>query len=245
MTRKPSNPDAAPELTGDPAFQAAVLAEMAVAGNYRDWLIELTSPFLGDCPLEIGSGTGDYAELWAQAGRRVTATDGFPPLVDALKRRFADNDCVDVRHLVVPSAETGAHSAVVAVNVLEHIPDDLNALRSFARLVRPGGAVVLFVPAFPLLMSDYDRRVGHERRYRRPQLVRLFEQAGLVPKQVRYVNLVGFFGWLVAMRLMRGRPGEGPALTLFDRGILPVMRPIEARIRLPLGQSLLAVAVRP
>ena len=218
---------------------------MAVAGNYRQWLIDLTGPHLGDCPLEIGSGTGDYAELWATGGRRVTATDGFPPLVEHLERRFADNTAVDVRKLLLPSLETGDHSAVVAINVLEHIPDDLEALRGFARLVRPGGAVVLFVPAFPVLMSDYDRRVGHERRYRRKQLVGLLHAAGLKPREVRYVNLVGFFGWLVTMRLLHGRPEPGFALTVFDRAILPVMRKVEARIRVPFGQSLLAVAEVP
>src|SRR5438270_4532995 len=168
-----SDEKAAPGLTGDPAFQAIVLEDMAAAENYRRWLVELTAPYLGDCPVEIGSGTGDYAELWATHDRHVTATDGFPPLVDQLRQRFATNPFIDVQQLVIPSSGQGDHSAAVAINVLEHIPDDLQALRAFAALVRPGGAVVLFVPAFPMLMSDYDRRVGHERRYRRKQLLGL------------------------------------------------------------------------
>ena len=236
---------AAPALTGDPAFQATVLEDMSAAENYRSWLIDLTAPYLGDCPVEIGSGTGDYAELWAGAGRHVTATDGFPPLVDQLRQRFATNPFIDVQQLVIPSSGQGDHSAAVAINVLEHIPDDLQALRAFAALVRPGGAVVLFVPAFSMLMSDYDRRVGHVRRYRRKHLLQLLHAAGLEPTTVHYVNTVGFFGWLVKMRLLRGQPGPGFALTVFDRGILPIMRMLEARIRAPFGQSLLAVATKP
>jgi SAM-dependent methyltransferase len=150
-----------------------------------------------------------------------------------------------VRPLVAPIRETADHSAVVALNVLEHIPDDVAALRSFAGLVRPGGAVVLFVPAFPLLMSEFDVLVGHQRRYRKRTLARALTDAGLEVETVRYVNVVGFFGWLFAMRLLRGRPGEGLLLRVFDRLLVPVMRRLESATPPPFGQSLFAVARRP
>lgn len=229
-------------VTGDAEFQSLVLEEMSAARNYRQWLAYLVLPFLGDDPLEIGSGTGDYAELWAKAGLTITATEGYQPLVDHLRRRFDGQDNVRVRPLMAPVTERGSYSAVVALNVLEHIPDDVAALRSFAGLVRPGGAVVMFVPAFPALMSEFDLTVGHQRRYRRRSLTNAMTAAGLHPESVRYVNVVGFFGWLVMMRLLRGRPGAGPLLTMFDRAIVPVMRRVEAAIPPPFGQSLLAVA---
>lgn len=233
------------QVTGDAAFQSQVLEEMASAVQYRRWLIGLTAPHLGDHPIEIGSGTGDYAAEWSAMGMDVTATEGFPPLVARLSERFSADSSVTIRQLMAPVTETAQHSAVVALNVLEHIPDDVAALRSFARLIRPGGAVVLFVPAFPLLMSEYDGVVGHQRRYRRATLARAARAAGLQVEVLHHVNLIGWFGWLLTMRLLRGRPHEGLLLRVFDRAIVPVARRVEARVRPPFGQSLLLVARKP
>ncbi|MBV9098333.1 MAG: methyltransferase domain-containing protein [Frankiaceae bacterium] len=228
-------------VTGDAAFQSEVLEEMASAVNYRRWITGLAAPYLGDSPIEIGSGTGDYAELWADGVATFTATEGFPPLVRRLEERFERHPRVVVRELVAPVTDHADHSAVVAINVLEHIPDDVAALQSFANLVAPGGAVVVFVPAYPLLMSDYDRVVGHQRRYRRKTLAAAMRAADLDVIEMRHVNVIGFFGWLLLMRLAHGRPKDGRALTLFDRYVVPLLRPIEAAVAPPFGQSLFAV----
>jgi SAM-dependent methyltransferase len=134
---------------------------------------------------------------------------------------------------------------VVAINVLEHIPDDAAAVRSFAGLLRPGGRVVLWVPAFEGLMSAYDRRVGHQRRYRLDSLRTVLEGAGLEVERLHYVNSLGLVAWFVMMRLLGGQPQAGPALRFWDRFVIPVLRRVESRVRPPFGQSVFAVARRP
>jgi len=145
----------------------------------------------------------------------------------------------------VPIAETGAYSSVVACNVLEHVPDDVGALRAFAGLVRPGGRVVLVVPAFPSAMSAFDRAIGHQRRYRRAGLHAALEAAGLQVERLHHVNSAGLLGWYVAVKALRGRPRAGALLSTYDRGVVPWLRRLEARRPPPFGQSLLAVARRP
>ena len=237
-----SDAQPASPIMGDATFQTGVLEEMSSAIQYRRWLVDLTTPHLGNNPLEIGSGTGDYAMDWAGRGLRVTATEGFAPLVAHLRQRFRNDDRVTVEELRAPVTHTANHSSVVALNVLEHIPDDVAALQSFSGLIQPGGAIVLFVPAFTLLMSPYDLTVGHQRRYTKRSLRNAAESAGLHVEVLHYVNLIGFFGWLLAMRVLKGRPQEGLLLRVFDRCVVPPMRRIEARIPPPFGQSLLLVA---
>jgi hypothetical protein len=130
----------------------------------------------------------------------------------------------------------------VSFNVLEHIPDDMAALRAARSVVRPGGYVVHFVPAFPALMSQFDRDIGHFRRYRLGTFVRMAHAAGLQVERAHYVNMPGFFAWFIMMRLLRRRPSPGPLLWLWDRIVIRVEQRLERLVRAPFGQSLLLVA---
>jgi SAM-dependent methyltransferase len=151
---------------------------------------------------------------------------------------------VQVRELAVPLNVDADYDAAIALNVLEHIPDDVAALRSFARLVRPGGAVVLIVPAFPIGMSKFDRAIGHQRRYRKDTLRAAIESAGLRIEVLRHVNGPGLIAWIVGMRLLRMRPGSGPVLRIWDGRVIPRIRRRESRREPRFGQSILAVARR-
>jgi len=233
------------EVEGDSALQSAVLEDLVEAGNYRRWLVDLALPHLGDNPLEIGSGLGHYAADWAAAGVPCwTATEADTTRLDALRQRFAGDPVVSVRELAVPITETGQHSAVVAYNVLEHIPDDVGALRAFAGLLRPGGRVILVVPAFPSAMSAFDLAIGHQRRYRAASLRSATQAAGLRVEVLHHVNSIGLLGWYVLVKTLGGRPQAGAALTAYDRGIVPLLRRAEARRQPPFGQSLFLVARR-
>ncbi|MFD4193387.1 class I SAM-dependent methyltransferase [Amycolatopsis thermoflava] len=229
------------DVQGDTLLQSQALEDLTGAVNYRRWLCSLGAPFFGDEVLEIGSGLGDYAADWADMGFRVTATEADPGRLAALRKRFDGHERVVVRRLTVPVAATAHHSAVVAYNVLEHIPDDVAALRSFANLARPGGAVVLIVPAFAFAMSEFDRAVGHQRRYRVPVLARAMTRAGLRVQRCHYVNGPGLVAWFVMCRVLRSRPKDGPLLRAYDRFYVPVERRLESTVRMPFGQSVFAV----
>jgi SAM-dependent methyltransferase len=233
-----------PAVTGDAALQDRVLEDLAEAVNYRHWLAHLVLAWLGDDPIEVGSGSGDYAADWAERGVAITATEAEPGRVDALRQRFAGHPLVTVEHLAVPVTEGADHSAVAALNVLEHIPDHVEALRGMARLVRPGGHVVLIVPAFPIAMSRFDVEIGHQRRYRRAGLASVAERAGLEVVRLHHVNALGLVGWILAVRLLGRRPGKGPLLRAYER-LVPLLERLESRWHPPFGQSLLLVARKP
>jgi SAM-dependent methyltransferase len=235
--------DPAPRALGDSALQSQTLESLASAVNYHAWLTDLALPHLGDHPLELGSGLGDYARTWLDAGvPEITVTDVDPGRLGVLRDRFRDDRRVDVRLVDVLDPPPAEHSAFVAFNVLEHIRDDVRALRGAARLVRPGGRVVLLVPAFNFAMSRFDRAVGHVRRYTCTRLRTTMEGAGLVVDDVRYVNAPGLVAWAVGMRLLGMTPGDGPLLRLWDRVVVPSARALEGRFGPPFGQSVFALA---
>lgn len=235
--------DDAFRVAGDSALQSCTLESLTSAVNYHAWLTDLVRPYLGEHPIEIGSGLGDYAQTWLDTGTpEITVTDRDPSRFGLLERRFGDDPRVHVRDVDVLAPEDGNHSALVAINVLEHIERDVDALASAHRLLGPGGgAVVMLVPAFNFAMSRFDRQVGHYRRYTVPTLRAAYERAGLEVERMHYINAPGLLAWFVGMRLMRMTPQDGPTVRLWDNAVVPVARALENRVRAPFGQSVFAV----
>jgi SAM-dependent methyltransferase len=231
-----------PGINGDQCVQSEVLEGLATAVNHRRWFVELAIPFLGDDPIEIGSGLGDYALEWAPHFARFTATEADPGRLVALKERLGGQRKVAIREMLLPTDEVNTYSGAVSYNVLEHIEDHVAALRSMARLVRPGGRVVLIVPAFPFAMSPVDIATGHVRRYTKKSMRRALADAGLAVEQLRYVNALGLIGYYLATSVCRLTPREGPMVKLYDRLVLPATRTAERLVRPPFGQSVFAVA---
>lgn len=226
--------------------QSKVLDELTAAPRYQAWLASLARPYLGDDPLELGSGHGDYAQLWLDDGvPRISLTEVDAERRATLVRRFSADPRVRVQNLDLESVASAQHSAMVSFNVLEHIEDDGAALSTARTLVRPGGYVVHLVPAFPALMSRFDREIGHFRRYRRTSLRTAATDAGLEVLACHHVNAPGLVAWFVMMRLLRGRPTDGLALRLWDRLVIPVARRLESKAHAPFGQSLLLIARTP
>jgi SAM-dependent methyltransferase len=212
--------------------------------RYRAYQFEMIARHCGSSVLEVGAGLGEFASQFNGLQRHVV-TDLDPACVDSMARRFADRPEVEARLLDLqgPIPQLGSPvSTVVAINVLEHIEDDSAALRSLARLVPPGGSIVLWVPGYMQLYGDFDRRVGHVRRYAPRTLREAIVSAGLAAAEVRPVNLLGGIAWWLAVR--RGGVGSPrPELPrVYDRVVVPITRALEQRVTPPFGQSIFAVA---
>jgi glycosyltransferase involved in cell wall biosynthesis len=229
---------------------ATTLDSLDGADNYTDWLYSMCEPYLGSSVLEVGAGHGDLTGRLLRDGRQVTATDLSKRCIELLEDRFGDHPEFDARscdleELVGDSAQRGRYDSAVLVNVLEHIERDVHALSQVRELVRPGGHVLVFAPAFEGLYSEFDRKIGHHRRYRRARLVEVAHRAGLEIVGARYVNSVGALAWWVYARQLRRTPTQRTNVALYDRLVVPTLRRIEERREPRFGQSVLLVARRP
>jgi len=232
------------DVAGEQGLQTDTLDELTAAVNYRNVLVGLSLPWLGEHAVEIGSGNGDYASSWAEKGQRLTVTEALESRLSVLRDRFDDNPLIDVQEMLLPSDKEATYSVAIAYNVLEHIEDDVAALASMRRLVRVGGHVVVIVPAFEVGMSDFDRKIGHFRRYRTEMVEEKMRAAGLKPVSTRYINFIGLVMWVLLVRVLRQPPRNSAALRLYDRLVVPVVAKLESKVKFPFGQSVFAVGQR-
>lgn len=214
----------------------------ANAPRYNEWVRRLVAPAARGRVIEVGAGMGTFTlsllrtadhvvavEPSARAGVVLTAATRSEPRVTAVTGYIAD------------AATLGPFDGAVLSNVLEHIENDVEVLSELAQLVSPGGLIAVFSPAFPLLMSEFDRSIGHVRRYRKRDLCRRFEYAGIEVVTARYVNLPGFFAWIVATRLLNLRPTQAMLVRAYDLVVVSSTRWIETRLAPPFGQSVLVI----
>ncbi len=225
---------------------ADTLDNLDGAGNYADWILAQVEPHLGPNVLEVGAGHGTFTEMLSARGYHVVATDVSGRCAGILRDRFA----ADERVTVVPGgAEAVAgmplHDAAVLINVLEHIPDDDAVLRQLGAALKPGGRLILWVPAYQALYSDFDRKIGHYRRYTKTALRDQLIRAGYDVPEIRYHNTVGALAWLVVARLLHRDPTGGAPVKVYDSLFVPVLKRLEGTWGAPFGQSVFAVATWP
>jgi SAM-dependent methyltransferase len=231
------------QIRGDRQTQHDVLQALAGCANHRRWFASFARPYLGEHPIEIGSGFGDYAREWIPQVEKFTATEADPVLYDQLEKEMASFSNVAVRQLLLPAQERADHSCLVCYNVLEHIDDHIGALQSMAGLVRPDGYIVLVCPAFPFAMSPVDIATGHVRRYTKRSMTAALRAAGLDVVQVRYANSLGLLCYYAFTSLLRRQPSTGGTISFYDRLLVPAVVALERLIgRPPFGQSVVAVA---
>ena len=214
------------------------------ARNYRKYEYDMVAPHVGRSMLEIGSGLGHFSEQFAGRLDYLVVSDNDPYCVEQLRERYAGDEDVEVIELALPAEIKISRTVdtVVMMNVLEHIKDDVRALKDLAAVVEPGGRIVIWVPGYMQLYGDFDRKVGHVTRYPPAILSKSVTAAGLTIESIKPINFLGGIAWWAAVR--RGGAGyPDPRLVkIYDRTVIPLTKLIERWVRPPFGQTVLCVA---
>lgn len=207
-------------------------------------------PLDGDARLlDAGCGSGRNMVLLRSLGQ-VTGLEPSPASVAVAEQR-AVGEVVQGSIESMPF-DAGRFDLAVALDVIEHLDDDRAALRELRRVVRPGGFLLVTVPAYQWLWSEHDERNRHRRRYTRGRLVAAARDAGWRPLWSSYFNSLLLPAAIAARALERVRPREPGGPSEFERtpaaldSLLEQPLRLEAAlvkrgVRLPAGLSVLGV----
>lgn len=222
-------------------FEFAALNE---ARNYRRALIGEFSPYLRGRVAEVGAGIGQLTAELANVPTitELTAVEPEQRFAERLRRDQPQRAVIHGTAADLPVGD--GWNAIVSVNVLEHIREDVEELKRWRGLLAPArGHLCLFVPARPELYAPIDKDFGHFRRYTKPGLRKALTDAGFEIVRCDYFNAVGYFAWWASFVLLGQREFKVGSVRLFDRAIFPLVHAWERNVlRPPFGQSLMAVA---
>ncbi len=217
--------------------------------GFNKWMFEVIEPYLGNRVLEIGCGIGNLTRLIAP-DRHLFVLDVEPEYVSRVLGDSGEIRAVslcgtvgDICRPLPGEAHEFQPDTIVCLNVLEHVEDDLTALRNMIHALPSNGNLILLVPAFQSLHGTLDEALSHYRRYSKADVARLAEQSDARIERTFYMNLFGIFGWWLNGKVLRRRLLPRRMLDLYQF-LVPLFRFIEKVSGPPAGLSLVVVLKR-
>jgi len=225
------------------------LEAMSFAVNYHRWILDEFSHLLGKHIVEVGAGTGSFSEMVLETKPETLAlvepSDLFNDLISNVSQN-GNHTKIDFYNSIfaaVAAEIVGKQKpdSIIYVNVLEHIEDDAHELKLIYDSLSDGGRCFLFVPALMALYGDFDRKLGHFRRYTKKELERKCQDAGFKLLKSKYFDFAGVIPWYINYRLLKSESLGGGAVSLYDKAVVPVFRKIESIINVPVGKNILLI----
>lgn len=197
--------------------------------------------------LEIGCGTGHNLPMLARFGDVDAIEIDETARAKASERLGKPVGTSPLPELTGVAA--GSYDLVAVLDVVEHVEDDVAALRAMAKALKPGGKILVTVPAHQWMWSAHDVVNHHKRRYSKIGFAAALEAAGLKSRKLGYFNSLLFpvavahrvFGKLTGKDDSDDSPPARPLNALFER-IFGLERHLVGRVPLPPGLSLITLA---
>jgi len=214
--------------------------------NYNKHIVNLFCKYLSGVGsvIDFGAGSGALADIFTQKYDKrplCIEIDSKFKMILNLKGFSVFEDIDKISEEV---------SFIYSSNVLEHIEDDISALKELNAKLMYGGYLAVYVPAFQMLYSEFDLMAGHYRRYQKLELLKKMEEANFEIVDVRYVDSVGFIIWallklLGKFSLTTESHSQPSKLLFYDKYILPITKILDLILfRNLFGKNILIVGRR-
>lgn len=233
------------DATGSHTLQVISRAE-----RFNLWMYEAFRNYLKGNILEIGSGIGNISRLVIRDSKFISLSDYNPDYVNFLKNEFSgscyvkDIFSIDLLHpqfQTVYKSAKASFDSVFLLNVLEHLEDDSKSLENCLYLLKPGGHLVLLVPAYPSLYCTFDKELGHYRRYSAGSLKKLVREKNMNILGLQHFNVAGMVGWIFSGKILGKKQIGKNEMSFFDR-IVPVVKILDKLVFKKAGLSLILAA---
>jgi 2-polyprenyl-3-methyl-5-hydroxy-6-metoxy-1,4-benzoquinol methylase len=202
--------------------------------RFNDWMYNQIKTRLEEKMgniLEVGSGLGTFSEkIFRDMGSssHLMLTDFSTRYVQSLKTRYSSFQNVSVDRMDLNNREEyskigyGKYDSIIALNVLEHVRDDVLALQELYKMLKNGGILIVLVPCHKFLFNVIDEKLGHYRRYTKKELLCKINETNFTVVCMHYFNTAGMVGWFFNGNLLKNAEINRTASRWFDR-LVPVL----------------------
>lgn len=206
--------------------------------------------------LDAGCGTGHLTLELLQEGFNVVATDYSEELVDFAKDMLNQAGfSSDIFQLDLCDNETlkkEYFDTIICLDVIEHIDKDVLALQNLTSALKPGGILIISVPALNFLYSNRDKEIGHFRRYSKPEFQNKLISVNLEVTMIRFWNMIGVFPYFISEKVLKisidnkVRNNDESRIARTANVLLNLwFKYVENNFRSPIGMSLIAICKKP
>lgn len=218
----------------------------AAARNWKSYFTSELARYLGMRVAEVGAGIGSTTLAFAATGNREAwwCIEPDRSMADTLEGSRASQAlpgyCHVFRGVLADLPPAPQFDTILYIDVLEHIEHDEDEMRTAAERLLPGGRIIVLAPAWQHLFSDFDRSIGHHRRYSKASLAR-FQIAGLQLEAAFYLDAMGYLASLANRILLRQSMPTPSQIDLWDNRLVPVSRWMDRLIFNQIGKSVICV----
>jgi glycosyltransferase involved in cell wall biosynthesis len=205
-----------------------ILARLNHAPRFAKWMADTIRPYLGERVLEIGAGIGNLTSNLVPR-KEYWASDVNPHYLEKLKKMQTTRPYLQVQYTDATMAETyptETFDTVICLNVVEHLEDDVAALKNIRATLDRNGRAIILVPNGPGLYGSLDKVLGHYRRYTEAQLAEACGRAGFRIENVLKFNRIGAPGWWWNGKVLKKNTFGFWQIKLLNT-LIPLVRPID------------------
>ncbi len=228
----------------------STLDKLSKADHFNHWIYRSVKPWIAGNVFEIGSGIGNISAMILKDGFQLMITETDETYLEILHQKFDGNQSVTKilqLDLVDPGFDTKfqhlfqSFDTVIAINVIEHIEDDLAAFRNAQKLIKPNGRLIVLVPNGAALYNGLDKHLSHFRRYNKQKISLILQQIGLVQDQFFYFNTIGILGWFFSGSILRNKTIPSAMVSIFEF-VVPFTSWLDKLFKNTCGLSIIVVA---
>ena len=186
--------------------------ELSKIINYHKWIYEAIKPYLGNRILDVGCAIGNITRFFLNR-ELVVGLDPLENFIQTIKSTFLSYKSFQAIQADISNEETvnlkkKKFDTVTCLNVLEHIEDDISALKNIHKILDNEGKLILLVPAFKCLYGTVDKTDHHYRRYAKQDLRLKLKKSGFIIEKQFYMNLLGILGWYLNGKILKSIPSN-------------------------------------
>lgn len=226
-------------------YYGSDLEVMSNADNYYKWILKEFKRYIGKNVAEIGAGSGNFTnQLLLCNLENLSIYEPSTNMFSILKNKCKNNNKIKLYNDSFNSSSNlykEYFDTIVYINVLEHIEDDKSELKKAYIHLKKGGQLLIFVPALNWLYSEFDKKVGHYRRYHKKEMKNILILNNFNIKKIKYFDFTGAIIWYFFSVLLK-KDISNKSVTFYDKIIIPIISIIENKISPIIGKNLLVIA---